>query len=179
MPSHEGPIRGWAFRLPGVLVVAPLVLWACGDAQEEAARPAPADSVVVVFTRDEAPAPVGRPVTGPSPEVRTALVWLLRGPTSEERAAGMHSWFSEATADALRSVEVASTGRATIDFRDLRQLIPNASSSAGSTMLLQELNGTVFQFPEIQSVEYRIDGSCDAFWEWLQYACRIVTRPQR
>jgi hypothetical protein len=44
-------------------------------------------------------------------------------------------------------------------------------------MLLQELNGTVFQFPEIRSVEYRMEGSCDLFWEWLQYGCRVVARP--
>lgn len=28
----------------------------------------------------------------------------------------------------------------------------------------------------IGSVEYRMEGSCDLFWEWLQYECRTVTR---
>ena len=28
----------------------------------------------------------------------------------------------------------------------------------------------------IHSVEYRMDGSCDVFWEWLQYGCDVVTR---
>lgn len=46
-------------------------------------------------------------------------------------------------------------------------------------MMLQELEGTVFQFPEIQSVEFRIDGSCDLFWEWLQYACHVEERHPR
>jgi spore germination protein GerM len=131
----------------------------------------------VVFTRDEAPVAVRRPVTVYPVNLRTTLQLLLRGPTRDERDSGLHSWFSDATANALRSVDVDATGHATIDFQDLPHLIPNASSSAGSTMLLHELNGTVFQFPEIQSVEYRLDGSCDAFWEWLQYGCQIVTRP--
>ncbi len=123
------------------------------------------------------PAPVRRPGTNASPGVRTALEWLVRGPTSEEQATGIQSWFSDETAGALKSVEMDSTGRATVDFQDLRLLIPNASSSAGSAMLLQELEGTVFQFTEIQSVEFRINGSCDLFWEWLQYGCHVAQRP--
>ncbi len=54
--------------------------------------------------------------------------------------------------------------------------IPGASSSTGSTLLLLELNGTVFSIPQVRSVEYRLEGSCEAFWEWLQYDCRIVER---
>lgn len=107
-----------------------------------------------------------------------ALATLVRGPTAEEQARGIRSWFSEETAGVLRSVEVDSQGQVTVDFHDLRPLIPNASTSAGSAMLLQELNGTVFQFPEIRSVEYRMNGSCERFWEWLQYGCRTVSRPE-
>jgi hypothetical protein len=185
-----------------------LALWGCGGAEEQPgaqpparaagqeseqsaargpelaeqpahpARPAAADSVTVVFTKDEAPAPVRRPVPDSTPLLRAALEWLVRGPNPEERTAGIRSWFSGATAESLRSVEVDSAGRAVVDFHDLRRLIPNASSSFGSAMLLQELNGTVFQFPEIRSVEYLMEGSCDLFWEWLQYGCQTVVRPK-
>lgn len=143
------------------------------------AAPVAVDSVTIIFTRGEAPAPVRRPVPVSSSPLRAALDWLVQGPTSEERAAGIRSWFSEETAGVLRSVEVDTSGKAIVDFRDLRPLIPNASSSFGSTLLLQELNGTVFQFPEIESVEYRMEGSCDLFWEWLQYGCQVVGRDQR
>jgi hypothetical protein len=136
-----------------------------------------ADSVLVVFTRDEMPVSVSRPGTSASSGVRTALEWLVTGPTPEERAAGIQSWFSDRTAAALKSVAVDSAGNAAVDFQDLRRLIPNASTSAGSGMLLQELQGTLFQFPEIVSVEFRIDGSCELFWEWLQYGCHAVRRP--
>ena len=54
------------------------------------------------------------------------------------------SWFSSRTAGALRSESIDSVGHAVVDFEDLRPLIPNASSSAGSEMLLQELNAAVF-----------------------------------
>jgi hypothetical protein len=176
----------------GSVAAALLAVWACSDSREQQSdqprvdsltidsrAPLAVDSLTVVFTRAEAPAAVRRPVTDTASHLRTALEWLLRGPTAVEQAAGIQSWFSDKTAGALRSVDIDSSGHAIVDFQDLRGLIPNASSSAGSAVLLQELNGTVFQFPEILSVEYRMEGSCDLFWEWLQYGCQIVARPER
>ncbi|MEJ2678668.1 MAG: GerMN domain-containing protein [Gemmatimonadota bacterium] len=110
------------------------------------------------------------------PKLAAALRMELRGPTEGERTRGLYSWFSPATARMLLSASVEN-GRAIVDFGKLNQAIPGASSSAGSQELLRELNRVVFQFPQIQSVEYRIEGSCDAFWNWLQMACRTVSRP--
>lgn len=158
------------------LACASLALWGCAGANEApGVHSVSTDSVTVVFTKEEEPFPVRRPVAEGTVPLRAALEWLVQGPSPEERAAGIRSWFSDTTAGALRSVEVDSTGRAVVDFHDLRPLIPNASTSFGSKMLLQELNGTVFQFPEIRSAEYRMEGSCDLFWDWLQYGCQIVT----
>jgi hypothetical protein len=133
------------------------------------------DSVALVFRRGEEPVTVWRRVDR-APDVALALQNLLAGPDAAERAAGIESWFSDATRGALVSATVDRAGRATIDFANLRSMIPNASSSAGSAALLAELNGTVFEFAEVRSIEYRMDGSCDAFWEWLQYGCRTETR---
>lgn len=171
-PMKCVPIRA----LAGACAAALLAAYACGEpVRQEAAQAV--DSVLVVFTRDEMPTAVRRPGAVDSPAVRTALGWLIRGPTSEEHASGIQSWFSDETAGALVSVDVDSAGSATVDFGDLRPLIPNASSSAGSAMLLRELQGTVFQFQEIRSVEFRMLGSCDLFWEWLQQGCQVVLRP--
>ena len=136
----------------------------------------PPDSLLLVFSRDEEPVLVSRPADG-APDLASALELLLRGPLPEERARGLHSWFSAETAGALRSATVDATGHATVDFRDLRPLIPNASTSAGSAMLLQQLDGTVLRVPGVRSVEYRMEGSCEAFWEWLQRSCEVVRRP--
>jgi spore germination protein GerM len=135
-----------------------------------------ADSVSVYFTRDEAPVEVRRSVAGRAADIRATLETLLAGPTSDEQEQGIESWFNDDTAGMLRSVEVDGS-HVVVDFGDLRQVIPNASSSTGSGLLLQELNATVFQFPELHSIEYLINGSCAAFWEWLQYECHTVTRP--
>jgi len=107
---------------------------------------------------------------GPSRQLLLALRDLVGGSQSRQ------TWFSDATANSIRHVDVDSKGHATVDFSDLSTLIPNASSSAGSAMLLQELDSTVFSVPHVQTVEYRIMGSCARFWEWLQYSCQIVDR---
>jgi hypothetical protein len=126
--------------------------------------------------------PAGAPTTGsvsdslPSARLRTELERLVGGLSTRAGPDTIHSWFSAATADVLRSAEVDSSGHATVDFHDLRNVIPNASSSAGSTLLLDELNSAVFRVAGIRSVEYRMNGSCDVFWEWLQYSCHTVTR---
>lgn len=138
-------------------------------------RPSGADTVRgAEGATDRRPVPEG----GPAEELTVALENTLDGPDGESTTTDQHSWFSAATAGALDSVSVDPAGNATVDFRDLRPLIPNASSSAGSAILLRELNATVFGVDGIQSVEYRMAGSCELFWEWLQYPCARVTREQ-
>lgn len=130
-------------------------------------------NVEVWFTVDERPVPAQRRVGGAP--LDGALRALVVGPTQEERADGADSWFSPETAGVIRRVRAAE-GEVVVDFRDLPELIPGASSSAGSEQLLMSLDSTVFQFDWVESVEYRLEGSCDAFWEWLQRECQIVMR---
>jgi hypothetical protein len=68
-------------------------------------------------------------------------------------------------------------GHAVVDLGDLRSVIPNASTSAGSALLLAQIDATVFQFRSVESAEYRLQGSCEAFNEWLQFGgCEPRTR---
>ncbi|GIU91627.1 MAG: hypothetical protein KatS3mg011_0533 [Acidimicrobiia bacterium] len=77
----------------------------------------------------------------------------------------------------LQTAELAGDGTAVVDFSAvLPEVIPNASTSAGSASLLGSLNATVFQFPEVERVIYSLDGDCEAFWGWLQSACDPVER---
>ena len=124
--------------------------------------------------------PVPRPAQAADPVSRldAALIGLLLGPTEEEMAAGYSSMFSPDTAGALNGVAIDADGTAVVDFADFRRSLGSASTSAGSEVLLAELNATVFQVPEVTAVDYRIGGSCQAFWEWLQRPCQIVERPE-
>ncbi len=135
-----------------------------------------AREVTIFLLRGEELVPVTRQVAT-SGVLRAAVEQLLAGPTEAERAQGLSSMFTEATAGLLRSVTLDAGGTAVIEFADLRPAVPNASASTASTLLLEQLDETVFQFPTVQRVEYRIDGSCDAFWEWLQRSCQVVERP--
>jgi hypothetical protein len=113
-------------------------------------------------------APVVRKVGGPvTPAI--ALRELLAGPTVEETAAGFSSLFGPPTADALLGVVVVD-GIARVSFRDLRRIIPNASSSCGSAALLGALDATLAQLPGIRGARYSFGGDEAAFYEWLQMA---------
>lgn len=137
------------------------------------AAPGAAGEVRIWLSRGESPVPVRRSVDPASPQ--GALDALLAGPTEIERAEGLTSWFSDETARALGSTSLRD-GFLVVDFRGLDALIPGAGSSAGSEQLLTALDSTVFQFEAVDSVEYRLDGSCRAFWEWLQRSCAVVHR---
>jgi hypothetical protein len=100
-------------------------------------------------------------------DVGDTLAELLVGPTAEEQAEGLGSWFSEETAGMLNSV-VVEDGVAEADFADFSEIIPNASTSCGSAQLLAQLDNTVLQFPEVEEVFYSFDGDRGAFYEWLQ-----------
>jgi len=67
----------------------------------------------------------------------------------------------------LRSVRIAN-GVAHVDFRDFSRVIPNASSSCGSALLLAQLDRTAKQFPTVRRAVYSFDGSARTFYEWLQ-----------
>lgn len=191
---------GWG--LLGMSVMLLLLAAGCRDAPPGAGD-APGEgmdaseaSVTVFFSRGGEAVGVRRileQTTGPrgseqgpegaprSPEdveagLEAALKELLKGPTAEEQEEGLTSWFSAETTHSLLSVSVDGQGNAIVDFHDLSPLIPSASSSAGSAMLLQQLNATVFHRPDVGVVEYRMEGSCDAFWNWLQYDCQLVSR---
>jgi hypothetical protein len=120
--------------------------------------------------------PVYRVAPRSSGVLRASLDALLAGPSASERAAHLSSLFSDATAGMVRSATIRD-GHAIVDFGDLRSAIPNASTSAGSARLLSQLDATVFQFRSITSVEYRLQGSCKDFNEWLQLGgCHPRTR---
>jgi len=115
-------------------------------------------------------------VVAPGDPIEATLRELLAGPSDEERAMGFSSFFSTESADALASIALDGS-RLTVDFNDAI-LIGNASTSTGGMYFLAELQANLFQFPEVDSIEFRLNGSCDDFFMWLQYGCETLTRAQ-
>ncbi len=79
------------------------------------------------------------------------------------------SLFGPPTADALLDVVVVD-GIARVSFRDLRQILPNASAACGSAALLAALDATLAQVPGVRGARYSFGGDEAAFYEWLQMA---------
>lgn len=113
---------------------------------------------------------VHRNVPESADKLTATLKELLAGPSSAEAAQGYTSWFSSATANALVRAKVAG-GKAYVNLTDVRNVIPNASSSCGSAALLAQLGTTVQQAAMTPNVRYAINGQPKPFWEWLQMGC--------
>jgi hypothetical protein len=148
---------------------------ACGGA-EPAAEPTnvqPATvEVEVYFTNDT----LGDPCTDVFGVTRTidrddiltgTLNALLAGPTPTEIDDGYGGWFGPTTADALLDATVDDDGTVHVTFTDLRELIPNASTSCGSTALLAMLDTTLLALDDITTTRYAI-ATTDTFTSWLR-----------
>lgn len=108
--------------------------------------------------------------------LRGALQQLLFGPSSVEREDGLSSALADGAAAVPFDV-VITDGRAVVDFgTELPRISPGTSSSEASGRFLRQLHATVFQFPTVTTAEYRVGGSCDAFWSWLQRPCTTVDK---
>lgn len=102
---------------------------------------------------------------------------LLAGPTDFEGELSFSSFFSIETAAALNSVTLID-GALVADFNDAI-LVNNASTSTGGVLFNAELRANAFQFPEVDTVEFRINGSCEAWSAYFESdGCWVVTRAE-
>lgn len=114
--------------------------------------------------------PVERVLPRTPAMARAALEQLFAGPTAEEQAQGYTSPFSSKTKSVLKSINIRD-GTAYVNLVDIREIIPNASTSCGSAQFLSETEATLKQFSTIEKVVYAIDGQPATFYEWMQIGC--------
>jgi hypothetical protein len=176
--AHLTPRARRSSARAAVLLVGGLLISGCGGPGSQSAEqpepvPAPATVEVEVFFANDTLGdpcgevfPVTRTVAADDP-VTGALHALLAGPTASEQAEGYGGWFSSDTADALLAVTVDDHGTVHVTFTDLRQLIPNASTSCGSTALLAMLDTTLLALDGITATRYALADQT-AFYTWLQ-----------
>jgi len=140
-----------------------VVFFNCGDGESPNLRP-----VDRTFPDREADAPIFS-------RIMDVMEHLVAGPTTAERADGFSSFFSEESAGSLLTASFQD-GNMIVDFTE-DITVDNASTSNGSTFFLGELYANAFQFEDVESVEFQINGSCEAFWEFLQAGeCNITDR---
>jgi len=107
----------------------------------------------------------------------TTLREMTKGPDAEEAALGFESPLPEAASGAFLGLSIVD-GTAYIEFSSTDIFPAGAATAEGAQIFLSTLNANVFQFTSIEAVEYRLNGSCDAFWQQLGSGCETITREQ-
>ena len=159
----EAPRTGWQSEIPFAT-----------QSPSDQAWPGPVQTVRVFFTPESSPScadvtPVKREVRKTRAVATAALKQLFKGPTAEEEARGLLSFFGPATAGLLRSIRVES-GVAYVDINDITR-INNLSTSCGSTIFLSQMDATLKQFPTVTQVVYAMEGDPGSFYASLQHGC--------
>jgi hypothetical protein len=106
----------------------------------------------------------------------TTLRELVKGLEADEAALGFRSPFPQGGAGSFLGVSI-SEQKAFLEF-DSSVFPDGVDTPEGSQIFLSTLNVNVFQFDTVNSVEYRLGGSCDAFWQQLGSSCQVITRAQ-
>ncbi len=111
----------------------------------------------------------------PTDLVLTAVLReVVTGMTAEEAALGFRSPFpdgAEGSSLGTTIVEGTAIPEFTIDV-----FPEGVDTPEGAQIFLSTLNANIFQFDTINAIEYRLGGSCDAFWQQLGSSCQEVTR---
>jgi hypothetical protein len=124
------------------------------------------------------PNPIGfaRPLEPSVDPITSIFKHMLAGPTINERGRGSGSFFDESSQNALISAELTGY-HLVVDFNE-GVTVNNASTATGSQFFLAELLSNAFSADQVESVEFRISGSCEAFWAFLQGdGCPVIDRP--
>lgn len=113
--------------------------------------------------------PLTRTIPKTTAVARAALEQLFAGPTSQEKAAGFYSDFSEETKSFLISVNVKNRA-AYVNLRDLTATtsIGNFTTSCGGSNFFGQVESTLKQFPSIKNVFFAMKGDASLFYDWMQ-----------
>lgn len=107
----------------------------------------------------------------------TTLREMTRGLDENEVELGFRSPFPAAADGSFLGVSIAE-GTAFLEFNN-DIFPPGVDTAEGARIFLSTLNANVFQFNSINQVEYRLAGSCAAFWQQLGIeGCDTVTRAE-
>jgi hypothetical protein len=108
----------------------------------------------------------------------TTMREMVAGLEDEEVQLGFRSPLPAAANGSFSGVSIVD-GTAYLEFANDDILPPGVATAEGAQVFLSTLNANVFQFSSISAVEYRLNGSCDAFWQQLgAEGCNPITRAE-
>jgi hypothetical protein len=101
---------------------------------------------------------------------------LVKGLDQEEADLGFRSPFPPGAEGSFLGATIDS-GTAFPEFT-IDVFPDGVDTPEGAQIFLSTLNANVFKFGTINAVQYRLGGSCDAFWQQLGSNCETITREQ-
>lgn len=105
--------------------------------------------------------------------LETALRAFLDGPSEFEQQAGMVGAVPHMSSALLSAVNLSENdGLVTVDFDPGLSEVENLSTSSAGGAFIRPLRDTILGFAEVTAVEFRMGGSCDAFFEFFQSTCQ-------
>jgi hypothetical protein len=113
--------------------------------------------------------PVARSITPPA-VLNAALAALFDGPTAEEQARGLTSALPSGAADHHPTARL-DAGVATVDIPvEVARLDPAAPGQSlpaeDGRRAIEQMTATVFQFENVEQVNFTVGGSCEDFLLW-------------
>ena len=113
--------------------------------------------------------PTVRTIERTTAVAKATLEQLFGGPTSDEKAKGFYSDFSDATKSLLISVNIKNRV-AYVNLRDLTAIstIGNFTTSCGGSNFFGQVETTLRQFPTIRKVFFAFEGNPSLFYDWMQ-----------
>jgi hypothetical protein len=110
--------------------------------------------------------------------IETALRAVLDGPTALEQERGLTGVAPPGSSVLIASIGLSENdGLAEVDFDPALAEVPNLSTTAAGGAFLRALQETALHFPAVTAVEFRMGGSCDAFFEIFQATCQHFAEP--
>ncbi len=108
----------------------------------------------------------------------TTMKEMVNGLTEEEAALGYRSPFPDTAPGSFLGATIdREEAKAFLEFTT--DVFPDGvDTPEGAQIFLSTLNANVFQFGTINQVEYRLGGSCDAFWQQIGGSCEVITRSE-
>lgn len=108
----------------------------------------------------------------------TTMKEMVNGLDEQEAALGYRSPFPGAAPGSFLGATIdREEAKAFLEFT--ADVFPDGvDTPEGAQVFLSTLNANVFQFSTINQVEYRLGGSCDAFWQQLGGSCDVITRSE-
>ena len=109
-----------------------------------------------------------------SERIETELNTLLLGVDEDAKSLGLNSMFSGSAQ--IRSVSWLDDESLLVDFDAGLSDEVEGASAGRSSRIHEQLLTTIFRYPQVQSVEFSIEGDCDAFWNPMEGECQAAVR---